>query len=133
MSRLRGMFIVVLAGVFAIAVLGTGCDEPRPQPDPGTAEDSLGPAPAPRQSFTTNRQPGTITIQSGGQSIKVDLNTFTVSGTVSTDSSTASQIVAGAPVRVSSITPANPWQMPTNGITDQPVSIHLGDTVSIRR
>lgn len=136
MIQVRSIFMLVFASVFAVAVLSTGCDEPRPQPDPTILADSTGPTPpppAPRQSFSTNRQNGTITIQTGGQSVKVDLNVYTVIGTVSSDSATASQIDSAAPVQVSSITPANPWQMPTNGITDQPVSIHLGDTVSIRR
>lgn len=141
MIRVRRLFMLVFASVFAVAVLSTGCGEPTPKEEVNVVKDSTGPTPPPTTvPFVTGSQPGYITLRPGtSTSVKVSLDTFAVGGTVAQSSVSGGQIVANAPLTVQTITPLRPnigvrnWGLPSAGITDQPVLLNDGDTVAIRR
>lgn len=139
MIRVRGLFMLVLTGVFAIALLGTGCGEPTPKQETVVQKDSTGPTP-PNVPFFTKSQQGTITLRPGtSTSMRVSLDSFAVGGTVPQNFISGMQIVPQAPLNVQTITPLMPsigvrnWGLPSAGITDQPVLLNDGDTVATRR
>lgn len=135
MKSIRSTWAALLIGIFAIALLGTGCDDSTPKQEETVVQDTIGPPPPATMNYTTvTPQPGTIAIVVGGATIHVPLAQYTVAGTVESRYVSGGRTInANSPVQIQSFTPSNPqWPTPCNGITDQPVVIRVGDTVGVR-
>ncbi|RPI68391.1 MAG: hypothetical protein EHM43_05045 [Ignavibacteriae bacterium] len=138
MKSIRSTWAALLIGIFAIAVLGTGCDDPAPKQEEAVVKDSVGPPPPPPATMnytTVTPQPGTVSIVVGRDTIHVSLTQYTLTGTVESRYVVGgSSINPQSPIQIQTISPSNPqWPTPCNGITDQPVGIRVGDTTPIRR
>jgi hypothetical protein len=136
MKSIRSTWAALLIGIFAIALLGTGCDDSTPKQEETVVQDTIGPPPPATVNYTTLKgQAGTVSIVVGADTVHIPLATYTLNGTVESRYVTGgSSILPKSPIQIQTISPPNPqWPTPCNGITDQPVGISVGDTTGVVR